>query len=294
MAEQLRRPVSFLGRSRARLTLGTLTVFLGVAGLVLLARHFSLLDLERVLARIDDPAVRAQVLSLVAGLTLPQWALLVLVGVMLFLGYRAGSAWTSLLRRWDRTLSELDAELERMDQDLEVKSERLYWTSVTDPLTEVYNRGFFIDALNRESGKSFRHHLDLACVMIDIDHFKRVNNRYGHEVGDRVLSAVARRIGDQLRHEDVLARYGGEEFAVMLPETGLKGARVVAEKIRGSFDSAPVTCDDLSIPISVSLGIATLGANHMPVDVDHLLKRTEDALLEAKRAGRNRVVAASP
>lgn len=113
--------------------------------------------------------------------------------------------------------------------------------SVTDRLTEIYNRGFLMDALDREISKSLRHGSDLACIMIDVDHFKSINDRHGHLTGDHVLIAVARRIADQLRNEDVLARYGGEEFAVLLPATDVSGAQVVAEKIRVALAGPPVT-----------------------------------------------------
>lgn len=277
--------------SRANLIIGSLTILFGIAGYVLLVRYFSLLKLDDILPRIDDPSAREQLMNVVGGLALPQWVLLAFAGFTLFFGYRAGMAWASSLRRWGQSMAELNAELRSKAQDLENRNYELYRMSVTDRLTGIYNRGFLMDACKREISKSTRHETDLACIMIDIDHFKQINDRYGHLVGDHVLIAIARRIGDELRHQDVLARYGGEEFAIVLPDTGIAGAEVVAEKIRRALVGSPIICEGQSISISASLGVANFG-HDPPDDVNRLLKRADDALLRAKRAGRNRTLTA--
>ncbi len=154
-----------------------------------------------------------------------------------------------------------------------------------DALTGVFSRGAFLDMVGKEIERARRHGHPLSLLMVDLDHFKSVNDRHGHLVGDRVLAEFARRVDGQLRRPDVFGRYGGEEFAVLLPETLLADALHVAERIRTAVaaESAPGLP-----PCTVSIGVAQW---HAGWDTDGLLAEADAALYQAKRGGRNRVLA---
>ncbi|MFP4252505.1 MAG: diguanylate cyclase [Guyparkeria sp.] len=166
--------------------------------------------------------------------------------------------------------------------------ERLRLTSVLDPLTGLFNRRKLLEVLIERFAALRRYGEPCAVLMIDVDHFKQVNDRYGHSVGDEVLLAVAdigRRI---LRQNDLLARFGGEEFVLVLPQTDLEHARQVAERFRRTLiDGLSTDFPDIP-PVTVSQGVAVMRAD----DVSHedSLRRADQALYEAKRQGRNRVI----
>lgn len=157
-----------------------------------------------------------------------------------------------------------------------------------DPLTGIGNRAALENSLAREVSLAQRHQQPLALMVIDIDWFKKVNDRHGHAIGDAVLRSVARVIAAELRGDDLLFRFGGEEFVVLLRGTRPEGARVVAERIRSTVESATCACEGKDIQVTVSIGIASLGDENG----DHLFDRADHALYEAKQQGRNRVVAA--
>jgi len=158
-----------------------------------------------------------------------------------------------------------------------------------DGLTSTYNRRHFMDLaqLQYDNARRFGH--PLTAMMLDVDHFKRINDRHGHHVGDQVLRALAERCRRALRSVDVLGRYGGEEFAIVLPGTTQhNAATVLAERIRKRVADEPIKTDDGAVKVTVSVGVAELDAEMRgPED---LLKRADAALYEAKQAGRNRVV----
>ncbi len=158
-----------------------------------------------------------------------------------------------------------------------------------DDLTELYNRRHFISLSHHEVGRSQRYNNKLSVMMLDVDHFKRINDTHGHHGGDQVLKALGRRIHDSLRSVDIAGRLGGEEFAVVLPETSLGHAIMVAERLRSQIASAPVKLDDgQPVTYTLSIGIAVLSADN--ADLDRLLQQADQALYEAKKRGRNRVV----
>ncbi len=165
--------------------------------------------------------------------------------------------------------------------------DEIYRLTTMDGLTQIYNRRYFEEALEREVSRSRRYERSLALVMFDVDHFKQVNDRYGHLAGDYVLKQLASALRTRIRREDVFARYGGEEFGMLLPEMDLNGAAQLAEKVRKLVDKQRFEFDKNVIPVSISLGVALLAADHRgPED----LKRASDAkLYEAKATGRNRV-----
>lgn len=191
----------------------------------------------------------------------------------IFIAVVAGIIHTSLVR----TLRERTDELER--------------TSRIDSLTGLLNRAAFFARLSEETGRQRRRRDSLAVLMIDVDHFKVVNDTFGHATGDHVLAALAQRIRESVRIGDVPARYGGEEFAVLLPEASLEEARLVAERVREAAHDVRCGEGEASRPISVSVGVAELAAHESP---DALLARADDALYASKRAGRDRVTVAEP
>jgi diguanylate cyclase (GGDEF)-like protein len=166
--------------------------------------------------------------------------------------------------------------------------ERVQELAAVDGLTGLANRRHFFDLADRQVSQCRREGLSLAAMMIDVDHFKAVNDRFGHRAGDEVLAEVAARLLRAGRTEDVVGRYGGEEFAV-LASSCPEGAAVAAERLRAAVSETPVPTTMGPIPISVSIGIAELTGTD---DVSTLLARADDQLYEAKRAGRNRISAA--
>jgi two-component system, cell cycle response regulator len=161
-------------------------------------------------------------------------------------------------------------------------------SALRDPLTRAYNRRVFDDRLMAELAFSVRHGQPLSLLMMDIDHFKGFNDRYGHQAGDLVLQVVAQQIERTLRTEDLFARYGGEEFAVLVRNTSELDSLVVAERIRTLVERTAVTWEGQALNVTLSIGVACNAATAEPPNV--LLGRADRALYQAKGQGRNRVV----
>jgi diguanylate cyclase (GGDEF)-like protein len=158
-----------------------------------------------------------------------------------------------------------------------------------DGLTGTYNRRHFMDLAQREYDNARRFGHPLTAMMLDVDHFKRINDRHGHHVGDQVLRVLAERCKAALRSVDVLGRYGGEEFAILLPGTSQhNAATILAERIRKKVAEEPIQTDDGVVKVTVSVGVAALDPDMR--STGDLFKRADSALYEAKQAGRNRVV----
>ena len=165
--------------------------------------------------------------------------------------------------------------------------EEIYRLTTVDGLTQIYNKRYFMEALDWELSRCRRYARALSLVMFDIDHFKQVNDSFGHLAGDYVLKALAEIIKGRIRREDVLARYGGEEFAVVLPEIDLAGATALAEKIRKLVEVHAFVFEKAPIPLTVSLGVAAL--DEKVASSDDFIKVADERLYRAKEAGRNRV-----
>lgn len=172
--------------------------------------------------------------------------------------------------------------------ELDVAERRLQKLSITDDLTDAFNRRFLLHALDMGFAHSRRYGGELSLLMIDIDHFKRVNDRYGHQVGDLALIETVRRIASCLRDVDVLARYGGEEFVAMLPNTAAEGAYTLAERVRKAVGESPLHLGPRDLAATISIGVATLRDSDQ--DVENLLRRSDQALYRAKEQGRDRVI----
>ena len=155
-----------------------------------------------------------------------------------------------------------------------------------DPLTRLLNRRGLEGALYISLAHASRQELTTSAIMVDIDHFKKVNDSFGHEVGDNVIKQVAEFLQRMSRASDVVARTGGEEYLLVLPDTGLDAARILAERIRVAIAERPMVVDHQRISITVSLGVASVVGE---VDLDALSREADRAMYLAKRGGRNRV-----
>lgn len=165
--------------------------------------------------------------------------------------------------------------------------ERIARMASTDPLTGLPNRRTFVHAAKNELERARRYGHTAAALLIDIDHFKRVNDTHGHDVGDLALQAVSRLLDNACRASDKPCRYGGEEFAMLLPETDEHGAQTVAEKIRAMVEAATIDTGQTHLRVTCSIGMAVWRGQDDPLD--DLLKRADTALYEAKETGRNQV-----
>jgi diguanylate cyclase (GGDEF)-like protein len=204
------------------------------------------------------------------------WATLFLANAM---GLAVSCRLSTLRRRQYRAILELQ----------QIR-DTLHDMAMTDSLTGVLNRRRLFEIASAAIHESRRTGEPLAVIAIDLDHFKQVNDRFGHAAGDDVLAALARVLREQTRRHDAVGRIGGEEFAIVLPDTSLQTARDVAERIRAGLHALEVNIDGSVVPVTVSLGVAALRpGDEAPEDV---LKRADRALYAAKRQGRDRVEAA--
>lgn len=173
--------------------------------------------------------------------------------------------------------------------------EHLLISGLTDALTGLHNRRYLEERLEQEVARACRYHHPLSCLFIDADHFKQINDQYGHEAGDCVLQEIALRVRECLRASDMAARYGGEEFALLLPQTDAGEAVLLAERIRRCICGDPVpTGSDEELIVTVSVGVSQLPLDIANNETQHqlqrrLLQEADTALYQAKEAGRNRV-----
>ena len=179
--------------------------------------------------------------------------------------------------------------LERENLDLIVKHRILSENSARDSLTGLYNRWYVMDKIEAEINRSLRHGAPLSLMMLDIDHFKVVNDTYGHMAGDQVLQSVGKLLRESCRVYDVPGRYGGEEFCILLPETRLDNTSVVANRIRERLEATGVELPGASVIVTASIGIAALDSADTLLTGTGLIDRADKALYVAKEQGRNRV-----
>jgi diguanylate cyclase (GGDEF)-like protein len=176
--------------------------------------------------------------------------------------------------------------------DLTNKAAMLERLATTDPLTGLYNRRHFLGALDAEWSRFQRYYRSVSVLMLDIDHFKSVNDRYGHAVGDEAIKAVAAACNEGKRKSDLVGRVGGEEFAVLLPETSLSRAKLVAERIRKRAMAIRLNAHQAQFGVTVSIGIAEATVSMSGIDA--LMAAADHALYQAKAEGRNRCISFVP
>jgi len=174
------------------------------------------------------------------------------------------------------------------DQLDEQYQRSIYESATRDGLTRIFNKKYLLDSLKKEFAYCLRHRIPLSLAMFDVDHFKRINDTYGHQAGDYVLARIAQRISEVVRAEDLFARYGGEEFALMLRETVEEQAYVAAERCRRIVDTTDFNFGGTPIKVTISVGIATLLDSDFSQPED-LIAAADRFLYRAKKLGRNRV-----
>lgn len=162
--------------------------------------------------------------------------------------------------------------------------------AVVDPLTHAGNRRYFRQALSREYHRFERYGSALCMIMFDLDHFKRINDTYGHATGDQILVAVAEAVKGSLRQQDIFSRIGGEEFAVLLPGLKIEDAKTVAEKLRAAIANVQVVDNGARVSVTATLGLVALSEDIE--SEEHLQQIADRALYRGKKEGRNRVIVA--
>lgn len=166
--------------------------------------------------------------------------------------------------------------------------QQLYESATRDPLTQAYNKRFFNEQLDKDFSHAQRHHLPLSLLMLDVDHFKRVNDTHGHPAGDHVLQRMAATIMGSLRTEDAFCRIGGEEFAIIMRDCSSAEANQLAERLRRLVGSTHFVYGGVTLPVTISLGVSSLDRNRHDAAAT-LVEEADQCLYEAKRTGRNRV-----
>ena len=178
---------------------------------------------------------------------------------------------------------QMAATIEHLQRLSSIKNLAIY-----DTLTGLYNRRYFEERFGTEVQQSFTNKTPLSLILIDIDHFKKVNDTFGHPEGDKILRGVASLLKNSVRKKDTVARYGGEEFILILPEAGVEAASMIAERIRKLVESTRFDVGNAHLNATISLGISSL-PSHRARSKDELVKMADLALYRAKREGRNRV-----
>jgi diguanylate cyclase (GGDEF)-like protein len=204
----------------------------------------------------------------------------ILILAILGMGF---AALMSQIRTYKRGL---EAGVAERTMQLQQLNEELARQAQTDALTGLYNRRAFYEAVNRERERCARYGHPLSIILLDLDHFKSFNDKYGHLVGDQALCHFADVLSATLRSSDVAARYGGEEFVVLAPETDLEAGLQLAERLRAALRQSPLLSDGEAIPITASMGLTMLQGDD---DVNTLLSRADRALYQAKAQGRDRI-----
>lgn len=177
----------------------------------------------------------------------------------------------------------------KLFEELALSNKRLKTLSNFDELTNAYNRRYLYERLNKELERAKRYQHPLSILMIDLDHFKSVNDKYGHQFGDFVLKEMVKQFKEAVRNVDIVTRYGGEEFTIILPDTNIEGARIAAERIRARIQAHTFASDPHLEKMTISVGIASLGVDDITT-AEQLMKNADNKLYQAKTQGRNCVV----
>lgn len=210
-----------------------------------------------------------------------------------FLGYAASQRINTAARRAFILLTQSEQTNQQLEQEIAHRRElevELQRQALTDPLTGLSNRRHYEMLFKREHERCRRHNAALTLGMIDLDHFKRINDNYGHDVGDQVLRFVAELLQQPLRQCDILGRFGGEEFILILPDTTLEQAHAIAERMRQTLEHNGLLHNGELIKVTATFALTPVLAKD--TDIQECTKRADEALYEGKRAGRNRVTLA--
>ncbi len=181
----------------------------------------------------------------------------------------------------------------RLESSLRKRNKEIALLSITDPLTQIFNRGYLNDNLPKAFKRAIRYHHDLSIIICDIDYFKKVNDTHGHQAGDLVLKSFVKKINESLRKDlDWMARFGGEEFLIVLPETDTNGAIVAAERLRSQISAMVIPFEGNDLRVTASFGIATVthGTHNPQLTSDDLIRAADQCLYRAKDQGRNQSI----
>lgn len=270
-------------RPELRLGLEWTAFLLALAGLLRMRRHGTDLPLLAIYSLSLAMFAQSSLAFIIAGAWNHQWWLAHAISASGFLLLSYG-----VIRAFQTTRSFSTVySQEVIMRQLESANEQLTLMATTDSLTGVANRRHFLDRAGEELARCQRSETPLCLVLLDIDHFKLVNDNHGHQAGDAVLRQLARSIDDMLRGSDVFGRLGGEEFAILLPDTGMSEAIAIAERVRRQIAEREMRHGDLCLRITISLGIADFPADGERVDA--LYAEADRRLYAAKEGGRNRV-----
>jgi len=199
---------------------------------------------------------------------------------------------TTSIQKREFELRELAAGLERTVEERTIELRRhnkqLERIAIEDPLTGIYNRRYFFELAEKEVERAKRYKNPLSVVILDADNFKRMNDNFGHLIGDQILVNLAKLCLNNIRSLDILARYGGEEFVILMPEATKKDAQNIAERLRKLVAETSMVTGALDVMITISLGVASWNCNQ-ELNFDSLLVRADQALYQSKETGRNRV-----
>lgn len=187
------------------------------------------------------------------------------------------------LKKYHDRLELTIAELKMENTERRQAIKELEELSVTDPLTSIYNRRKFNELLNREVERSKRYKTGLSIIMCDIDHFKKINDTFGHDVGDNALKVFSNKINENIREVDMFARWGGEEFMILMPNVNIEGASSLAEKLRRIIEATEVK---KITSFTASFGVTDLNEDDT---TESFIKRVDEAMYKAKESGRNKV-----
>ena len=189
-----------------------------------------------------------------------------------------------LLARVNRELA-----MQKLIKDLKNSQDELRKLAATDPMTKLYNRRYFAQISAEFLELAKRNNQELSVIMLDIDKFKRINDTYGHKVGDDVIIALSKILVELKRKSDIACRFGGEEFVLLLPNTAIDGAEILAQKIRETVQNRSVKVeDDKELNFTISLGVSLVNVQN-ETNIEVSLKKADDALYKAKESGRNKV-----
>ena len=191
-------------------------------------------------------------------------------------------------------LKQAKEKAENFAQELKQANERLRDLAFKDGLTDLYNHRYFQDSLDHELSRARRYKKPFSLIMLDLDQFKMINDKYGHPMGDAVLKEVSKAIKNTIRDCDIAARYGGEEFAIVLPETELKGAAMVAERLRKAVERLKITAKDYCIQTTISVGVTSYLVSPEKKDKSEIISEADKALYVSKNTGRNKASIYNP
>lgn len=248
--------------------------------------------------KLSSPLLNLYLLAIIAsaltlGRVVTVTILLAIAGCYVFLAHPGNPAAALALPEATRLLARLAPVVlvgyltTMLASDIRYVVDRVRFLSQTDDLTGLLNMRGFMPLLEREAGRAQRYGHPFAVLMADCDNLKEVNDTFGHEVGNRLLSLVVGRMKEILRTTDIMARYGGDEFLILLPESHPEGARLVAERLRAVVAAAPLDLEGKSVPTSVSIGIACYPGDGR--DTRQLIDHADRAMYQSKERGKNTI-----